>query len=257
MHRLFRLCSLLLFSALVACSNLQESYPANAVESGVSAGKDAGDLAVQVPQQGSLIELTDVSDAATVAAARQQAAAIVGQRQMVYRGELSLEVPRPEDAVQAVVQRLQEWGGYLQQQAGPSLTIRVPAGRFDAVFASIRSMGRLLAEVRSADDVTEEYLDLGLRIENAKRSLERLRELLQRTDKVEDLLRVEQEMRRLSEEVERLEGRRRFLASQVAMATLKVSFRAASAPPDQLRYRQPSRFPWLNAIGPEQLLEGM
>jgi len=257
MPSLSRVWALWLLSTLVACSSLHdESYPGT-MEPGFAVGSgEVGAVAQDQPHR-SVVELTEMSDEAIVAAVQRQAASGAGERQMVQRGELSLEVPRPEDAVQAVLQQLREWEGYLQQQAGTSLTIRVPANRFDAVFAAIRGMGRLLAEMRSADDVTEEYLDLGLRIENAKRSLERLRELLQRTDKVEDLLRVEQEMRRLSEEIERLEGRRRFLASQVAMASLKVSFRAASAPPDRPRYRQPSRFPWLNAIGPEHLLEDL
>lgn len=265
MKHAFRVWTLLPLLILMACESFDGDYPAGYPEPGALAASDAsggasgssvsGSSVVQDARGRSVVELADVTDKSAATAGRQQAAATAPERFLVQRGELSLEVPRPEDAVQSIVQRLREWEGYLQQQAGTSLTIRVPAARFDSVFATIRGMGRLLSEVRSADDVTEEFLDLGLRIENAKRSLERLRELLERTAKVEELLRVEQEMRRLSEEIERLEGRRRLMASQVAMATLKVSFRATSEPPVRPRLRQPSRFPWLNAIGPENLLE--
>ena len=120
-------------------------------------------------------------------------------------------------------------------------------------------MGRVLAEQRQAEDVTEEFVDLGIRIDNARKARDRLLEILQKAEKVEDILKVEAEVRRLTDEIERMEGRKKLLADQVAMATLQATFVAKvepAPPPPPRRSRQLSPFDWINETGPETLLEG-
>ena len=64
--------------------------------------------------------------------------------------------------------------------------MRVPAKHFDAAFAAVRDAGRVLSESRQANDVTEEFVDVGIRGDNARRSRERLPEVLKLAKKVED-----------------------------------------------------------------------
>ena len=72
----------------------------------------------------------------------------------------------------------------------------------------------------------------------------------------EDGQAIETELRRLTEEIERMEGRAKFLRDQVAMATLDIEFRAvAEAPPPPPHRRQPSRFSWINLVGASNLME--
>ena len=178
------------------------------------------------------------------------------ERLLIQRGTIRIEVARPEDAMRDFVAKVQQWGGYLQKQVGTTLTIRLPAAKFDDAFALARATGRVLVESREADDVTEEFVDLGIRLDNAKKSRDRLVEILQKADKVEDILKVEAELRRLTEEIERMEGRSKFLADQVALATLSVGFQAiAEPPPPPKRARQQSRFDWVNRVGADAMLE--
>jgi seryl-tRNA synthetase len=170
---------------------------------------------------------------------------------------VQVEVVRPEDSARDFLAKVKAAGGYLQQQAGGVLTVRLPAGEFDAMFTAVKAMGRVLAEQRQADDVTEEFVDLGIRIDNARKARDRLLEILQKAEKVEDILKVEAEVRRLTDEIERMEGRKKFLTDQVAMATLQVTFvPKTEAPPPPKRSRQLSPFDWINETGPETLLEG-
>lgn len=180
---------------------------------------------------------------------KEQAAA---PRMLVHDGEIAVEVPKVDVAMAAFLAKLAEFGGYLQQQTGTALTVRLPAARFDEAFGCVRTAGRVLHEMRKADDVTEEFLDLGIRIDNARKARDRLLEVLKGATKVEDVLAVEKELRRLTEELERMEGRQKYLSDQVAMATLRVAFSAvAEAPPPPPHRRQPSRFAWINLIGAE------
>lgn len=179
------------------------------------------------------------------------------ERLLIQRGQVQVEVVRPEDSARDFLTKVKAAGGYLQQQAAATLTVRLPAAEFDAMFAALKAMGRVLAEQRQADDVTEEFVDLGIRIDNARKARDRLLEILQKAEKVEDILKVEAEVRRLTDEIERMEGRKKFLADQVAMATLQATFvPKTEAPPPPKRSRQLSPFEWINQTGPETLLEG-
>jgi Domain of unknown function (DUF4349) len=176
------------------------------------------------------------------------------QRLLIQKGEVKVEVARPDDVAREFQSKVVAWGGFLQQQSGTSLVLRLPATKFEEAFAAAKALGRVLAESRSADDVTEEFVDLGIRLDNAKKSRDRLLEILQKAEKIEDILRVETELRRLTEEIERMEGRIKFLRDQVAMATLRVTLQATSTPPPPKRSRQRSRFDWVNRVGAEQML---
>jgi hypothetical protein len=173
------------------------------------------------------------------------------ERLVVYTGNLRLDVPRPEESVARLVARTAELGGHLSQQTDATVTVRVPSKHFDTLFAELRGYGRVLAESRQANDVTAEFTDLGIRLENARKGRERLLALLERAEKMEDILKIEEQLRRLSEEIERIEGQKRLLADQIAMATLTAQFRATAAQAPTTKRRGPSRFPWVNAMGPE------
>jgi hypothetical protein len=173
---------------------------------------------------------------------------------LIQEGDIRVEVARPDEAMAAFRQQVDVWGGHLSNQTDRTLKVRIPAAKFDEAFAWVRKAGRVLAEARRAHDVTEEFLDLGIRLDTAKKSRDRLLEILQKADKVEDILKVEAELRRLTEEIERMEGRRKFLADQVAMSTLTVTFQATAEPPPANRSRQRSRFGWVNRVGAETMM---
>lgn len=178
------------------------------------------------------------------------------QRLLVQKGDVRVEVARPDDVAREFQAKVIGWGGFLQQQSGNNLVLRLPAARFEEAFAAAKALGRVLGESRSADDVTEEFLDLGIRLDNAKKSRDRLLEILQKAEKVEDILRVETELRRLTEEIERMEGRIKFLRDQVTMATLRLTLQPTSEPPPPpKRARQRSRFDWINRVGAEQMMQ--
>ena len=177
-------------------------------------------------------------------------------RMLVQRGELTIEAARPAEAIRAFLAKVKELGGHLSRQDANRVTVRVPAPQFDAAFAAASAAGRVLQESREANDVTEEYVDLGIRLDTATKARARLLEVLQKAERVEDILKVEAEIRRLSEEIERIEGRRKLLADQVALATLTVTFQApADAPRPVHRPRQGNTFAWIDRVGAEMLLE--
>ncbi|MBM4372927.1 MAG: DUF4349 domain-containing protein, partial [Deltaproteobacteria bacterium] len=123
----------------------------------------------------------------------------------------------------------------------------------DAVEPRLRELGRVddrLTDVR-AQDITEEYTDLELRLKTKRDYLESLRGLLEQAGKLDEKLAVQQEIARVVEEVEAMEGRRRLLRQLVDLATVTVTFRLAQA-----GARRTFRLPWewLDELGLEGLL---
>ena len=123
-------------------------------------------------------------------------------------------------------------GGYVANTAlqtgrgqlrSATLEVKIPADRFDEGLAGLAPIGKLESVNVSAEEVGEEFTDVTARIENARRLESRLIALLAtRTGKLKDVLDVEQALARVREEIERYEGRLRYLRTHAATSTLAV-----------------------------------
>jgi Domain of unknown function (DUF4349) len=184
-----------------------------------------------------------------------QAAAAGSERMMVYQGGLMLQVARPEEAIASFLAHVKQWGGYLGAQMDQRVTVRVPAAQFEEAMTFLRGLGRVLSESRQADDVTKQYVDLGIRLDNATKGRDRLLALLEKATKVEDVLAIERELRSLTEEIERMEGQLKYLKDQVQLATLTAEFTSVGTEPSG-RAHEESRFDWIRRIGVQSMLEG-
>lgn len=152
---------------------------------------------------------------------------------LIRQGEAALEVRSIDDGVAKLRQTAAQFGGFVanttlrngrDEQRGATLEVRVPAGQFEALVGALGSLGKVESVTASAQDVGEEYVDLGARAGNARRMEARLIEMLaSRTGKLSEVLTVEQELTRVREEIERYEARLRFLEKRATMSTLSVS----------------------------------
>ena len=105
-----------------------------------------------------------------------------------------------------------------------SIELRLPAARYDEALAGLRPIGKIETVASNAQDVGEEFVDVNARVANARRLEARLVSLLAtRTGKLEDVLAVERELARVREEIERFEGRLRYLRTRVSTSTLLVT----------------------------------
>ena len=104
------------------------------------------------------------------------------------------------------------------------LQLRVPSAQFDGAVAALSQIGKVESVSVNAEDVAEEYVDLGARLANARRVEARLVELLAtRTGRLSDVLTIEQELARVRQEAERYEARMRWLERRASLSSLDVS----------------------------------
>ncbi|HEX2221964.1 MAG TPA: DUF4349 domain-containing protein, partial [Candidatus Limnocylindria bacterium] len=123
-----------------------------------------------------------------------------------------------------------ELGGYVGgSQAGTledsaSLTVRVPADRFDDALAQLHELdGEVVAESTREQDVSGQIVDLGARIENLRASEASYRGLLERATRIEDILNVQARLDAVRGEIEQLAAQLEQLEGQADLATLTVT----------------------------------
>lgn len=153
-------------------------------------------------------------------------------RKLIKTGQMSTEVEDSREARNLVDRAVGKLGGYVvsENQSGYdnqlsfSLTIRVPAGRFDSLVNYVESVSRRVEnKTISVEDVSAEFVDLEAR-RRTKSELEvRYREILKTAQSVSEILEVERELNNVRSEIEAMEGRLKYLGDQVAMSTLSVT----------------------------------
>ncbi|MCW3489300.1 DUF4349 domain-containing protein [Dethiobacter alkaliphilus] len=152
---------------------------------------------------------------------------------IVRTADLSLDVENLDSVLGEVRQIVQQAGGFIaessvygaEENRRSSLTLRIPANKMDDVLAEIDSLGKQTHKSTGGRDVTLQYVDLEARIRNLQRQEERLLDILQDADTVEEILQVEQELGRIRGELESLTAEFRYLSDRVDYATIHVSLR--------------------------------
>jgi len=154
------------------------------------------------------------------------------KRQIIYTATMTVEAKDVESAMEAAEGLIDEYGGWLSSKDSHadadgnitgSITLRVPAARFEAAMAALRALGDVRSERVDSQDVTSQFVDLQARLKNLKREEEVVARLYERQGKIADVLQVERELARVRGEIEQIEAQLRSLGEQVAYSTISVS----------------------------------
>jgi len=158
-------------------------------------------------------------------------------RKIIRNANLTIEVTSPADIQRRIVSIAESHQGFVvtseaTQRTGDktkpemtvNLVVRVPAAQFNAAMEEIRGVGqRMIQEKVTGQDVTEEFMDLEARIKNQKALESQFIEIMKRAGKVDDALSVQRELAEVRTDIEKLEGRRRFLENQASLSTINVT----------------------------------
>ena len=175
------------------------------------------------------------------------------QRVLVYTGTFWMAVFEVDKAIDRVEELARSAGGFMAHRNESSVTVRVPAAQFDDTVKEVAGMGDVMRRNVQVEDVTEEFVDVMLRLKNARQVRDRIASLLANAKTVEESIKVELELRRLSGEIERLEGRLKYLSSMARFSTITVHFQTTRATEARSKFRLP--FPWLDSLGLGRLMD--
>ena len=152
--------------------------------------------------------------------------------QLVIEGTVTLVVDEVKDVLPALHARVAELGGRVIDESvtgaentwSAHVKLRVPPAQVEPVLAFLAARGEITDKHITASDVSRQLFDQDIALKNLHTTLDRLTQLMAQGGlKIDDVLRVEQEMTRIRGEIEQLEGDQRFLKDRVALATLDVT----------------------------------
>lgn len=105
-----------------------------------------------------------------------------------------------------------------------TMVIRVPADQFDALLSEIGKEAIYTSYKRvSTQDVSEEFMDIEIRLKTKKEVRDRYIDILKNKAKtVDDVLKAEEQIRVIQEEIEAKEGRLQWLKNRVAFSTINL-----------------------------------
>ena len=168
------------------------------------------------------------------------------QRQIIYSASFNLTVPDIAHTQQAIRTTAESLGGYLQELSGDSITVRVPAAKFNDTVTAVEKMGEVTLRQIKAQDITEEMRDLAIRLDNSEKIRDRLTALIEKSQKMEDTLKIEAELERVTQTIELLKGKIQYLSQQLAYSALRVQLNSP-LPQKQLVAQIP--FQWVRDLG--------
>lgn len=148
------------------------------------------------------------------------------ERMVVFTARLELRVDDVDSAVNEIRGLAEGFGGFVAgvstKGGGGVITIRIPQQEFYEAIVEIEGLGDVEERDLRGEDVTEDYVDLGAQLNNLQRQEERFVEILDMCVKVEEVLKVEAELKRVRGEIERITGEMKYLESRVELATITV-----------------------------------
>ncbi len=114
------------------------------------------------------------------------------------------------------------------------MTVRIPENHFDRFMEQLEELGKAANIETSQTDITMQYVDLESRLNNQKAQEERLIEIMEMADTVEEILEVERELYRVRGEIESMTAQFTYMRDQVAYSTITVSLREESIPTESI-----------------------
>lgn len=159
-------------------------------------------------------------------------------RKIIRNAEITIEVPSTTDAQHQVTYIAETRGGFVvtseakqresndpaQRTLDIKLVVRVPSNQFGRAFDEIKKLaGNTPSENVTSQDVTEDFIDLEARIKTQKALEVQFLEIMRQANKIADALEVQRQIAEVRTDIEKLEGRKRFLENRSSLSTINVN----------------------------------
>ncbi|WP_037804154.1 DUF4349 domain-containing protein [Streptomyces sp. NRRL F-5135] len=103
-----------------------------------------------------------------------------------------------------------------------TVVLRVPQREYDSVLAELAGTGTLIARGSEAKDVTDQVVDVNSRVASQRASVARVRELMDRADRLSDVVELEGELSTRQAALESLLAQQAALKDRTTLATITL-----------------------------------
>jgi len=215
----------------LSCSAQQSATNAPSGQTKADTQRPAGTEGLYAEQL--KVSLTEVDKAELTAEA--------ADRKIIRNADITIEVDSTTDAQNAVTSIAESHGGFVvtseakqRENIDPGkrtldirLVVRIPANRFGPALNEIKKLATNLPESNvTGQDVTGEFIDLDARIKTQKALEGQFLEIMKQASSVEDALEVQRQIAGVRTDIEKLEGRRRFLENRSSLSTITINIQS-------------------------------
>ena len=170
---------------------------------------------------------------------------LVDERKIIWNASLSMYVEDFAKSTGEIESIARQMGGKVSNKSFNksseyiygTIVLMIPSEKLQQFIKDIEKAGKIGSSNITSEDISDQYYDLKARLETKKKQEARLLSLLDREDnKLEDILKLEQELARIRGDIESMEGRKRFWDKQVSYSTVTINItqdvQAAKEPDD-------------------------
>ena len=208
---------LALLLSLSACGSSSGGTDSSAAAGNASADNGWAEAAM---------DAADTAGGADFSAVRRNA-------KLILNADLSLETQDFEKSAADIEKMTAEAGGYIESSGtygdtgsrSANYTLRVPQEKFEQFYAQLGENMHVVSRSRSSEDVTDQYTDIETRLATLQTKHERLLSLLEKADKMEDIIALENALADCEYEIDSLTGSKRRYDDLVGFSTFYINLR--------------------------------
>jgi hypothetical protein len=151
-------------------------------------------------------------------------------RMITYSISLELSVKNTGETRESLLEQVKNNNGFIVRETENYITTRIPTENVENFINNAKTLGEIENETKTGTDITDQYRDNVIRLENLKRVRDRYLALLEKANAVNDILSIEKELERVNTEIEILEGRIKYAELSVTYSNITVRFREKAKP---------------------------
>ena len=160
----------------------------------------------------------------------QNSEQISENRMIAYSASLGLYVEDIEDTRKTLAEQVKNSNGFIVTETESHITARIPFENMNNFINNAKTLGDTKNETKTGTDITDQYRDDVIRLENLKNVRNRYLTLLEKANAVSDILNIERELERVNIEIEILEGRIKYAEQSVTYSNITVNFQKKTKP---------------------------
>ncbi|MDX1959575.1 MAG: DUF4349 domain-containing protein [Leptospiraceae bacterium] len=167
----------------------------------------------------------------------------IEKRLFSYKVMIRLSLPEKsnENFKEKLLQYINSKKGYILFENLSKVQFKIPADLLRETIKFISQQGKVIEEEIVSEDLTLVTTETKIKLENSIQAQTRLREILKKASNVKEVLEVEKELTRVTEEIETLKSRMKLNINKIDYSEFTVNF--------FVEYKAVEEFPKLGPIG--------
>ena len=158
------------------------------------------------------------------------------QRKLIRTFDLSIQTKEFDEVLSNIQEKVQELGGYIENSSldGGSayyerynrysnMTVRIPSDKLDGFIANVKETANVTYISESTEDITLRYVDAESRKIALETERDRLLELLEKAETVEDIITIEGRLSEVRYQLESYASQLRTFDNQVDYSTVHIN----------------------------------